>query len=73
MNQFDPICTIPQHSLSYTRFFSFEASKWTLSYGVRLQNGANASISLMRASRSDGSNLLSTAPETLLRHDQTRR
>jgi hypothetical protein len=72
MNQFYPISTIPQHSLSYTRFFSFGASKWTLSYGVHLQNGANASISLMRASRSDGSNL-STAPETLLRHDQKRR
>jgi len=51
-------------------FFSFGASKWTLSYGVHLQNGANASISLMRASRSDGNNLLSTAPETLLRQDQ---
>jgi hypothetical protein len=73
MNQFDPVCISPQHSPSYyTLFliwgFQMDAFLWSTS--------SKSSIfldSLMRASRYDDSNLFSTAPETLLRHDQERR
>ena len=72
MNQFDPLYIIPQHSHSYTDYFSCEGFQMDAFVWSTSSKSRKCLESLMRASHSDDSNLLNTAPGTLLGHDQTR-